>query len=116
MAFEFEPREKKGKAKDGRQGRAARAGAEGGFHGPDAVGQMSDVRQEGVRRAGELSSARQSQVDAKPCKFKVEKTILEQPIDREQVPRLLAKGKTDLFEQVHFLQDRPAVRRLSGDG
>ena len=41
----------------------------------------------------------QSQADKKPCKFKINKVILQQPIDRDQAARLLAKGKTDLFHE-----------------
>ena len=40
-----------------------------------------------------------SQADKQPCKFKINKVILQQPIDRDQAARLLAKGKTDLFHE-----------------
>ena len=40
-----------------------------------------------------------SQADKKPCKFKINKVILQQPIDREQAARLLSKGKTDLLQE-----------------
>ena len=40
-----------------------------------------------------------SQLDTKPCKFNVGKTILEQPIDREQLLKLLAGEKTDLLSK-----------------
>ena len=39
-----------------------------------------------------------TQADKKPCKFKASKVILNQPIERAQVTKLLAKGKTDLLE------------------
>ena len=41
----------------------------------------------------------QSQAEKRPCKFKINKVILQQPIDREQAARLLAKGKTDLLRE-----------------
>ena len=41
----------------------------------------------------------QSQADKRPCKFKINKVILQQPIEREQAARLLAKGKTDLLRE-----------------
>jgi DNA topoisomerase-3 len=40
-----------------------------------------------------------SQADKKPCKFKINKVILQQPIDQDQAARLLSKGKTDLFRE-----------------
>ncbi len=38
-----------------------------------------------------------SQADKKPCKFKVSKVILEQPIDHTQLQKLLTSGKSDLL-------------------
>jgi DNA topoisomerase-3 len=52
-----------------------------------------------VFEAGSAYVCEQSQSDEKPCKFKINKVILQQPIDREQAARLLAKGKTDLFRE-----------------
>ncbi len=40
-----------------------------------------------------------SQLDAKPCKFNIGKIILEQPIEREQVQKLLVGEKTDLLSK-----------------
>jgi len=40
-----------------------------------------------------------SQADKKPCKFKVGKTILQQPIDREQLKKLADTGRTDLLDK-----------------
>jgi DNA topoisomerase-3 len=40
-----------------------------------------------------------SQADKKPCKFKVDKTILQQPIDREQLKKLADTGRTDLLDK-----------------
>ncbi|MBI5386081.1 MAG: DNA topoisomerase III [Verrucomicrobia bacterium] len=41
----------------------------------------------------------QSQAEKKPCKFKAGKLILQQPLEREQVKKLLSTGKTDLLTQ-----------------
>ncbi len=38
-----------------------------------------------------------SQLDAKPCKFNIGKVILEQPIERDQVQKLLVGEKTDVL-------------------
>ncbi len=40
-----------------------------------------------------------SQAEKKACKFKAGKTILSQEVDRAQVTKLLAKGKTDLMDK-----------------
>jgi DNA topoisomerase-3 len=39
------------------------------------------------------------QATPKPCKFKAGKVILHQPIDRPQITKLLAEGKTDLLDK-----------------
>src|SRR5205809_330144 len=39
------------------------------------------------------------QAEKKPCKFKSGKTILQQPIDREQMGKLLNNGKTDVMDK-----------------
>ena len=39
------------------------------------------------------------QAEKKPCKFKSGKTILQQPIDREQMVKLLTNGKTDVMDK-----------------
>ena len=48
-----------------------------------------------------------SQADKKQCKFKTGKTILQRPIEREQVAKLLAGGKTDLLEKFISKTGRP---------
>ena len=40
-----------------------------------------------------------SQADSRPCKFKIGKVILQQPIDHAQLQKLLTQGKTDLLEK-----------------
>ena len=52
-----------------------------------------------VFEGGAAYVCEQSQADKKPCKFKINKVILQQPIDRAQAARLLSKGKTDLFQE-----------------
>ena len=48
-----------------------------------------------------------SQADKKPCKFKTGKTILQRPIERDQVSKLLATRKTDLLEKFISKAGRP---------
>src|SRR5262249_35937634 len=40
-----------------------------------------------------------SQADKRPCKFKISKTILQQPIHRAPATKLLAANRTDLLKQ-----------------
>jgi DNA topoisomerase-3 len=39
-----------------------------------------------------------SQADKKPCKFKISKVILQQPIDRAQAAKILADSRSDLLK------------------
>jgi len=98
VEFEFEPREPK----------ARKGGAKGGppkepepkvdFTGQQPLGKCP-VCGKRVFEGGAAYVCEHSQADKRPCKFKVNKVILQQAIDREQVTRLLAKGKTDLFQE-----------------
>jgi arsenate reductase-like glutaredoxin family protein len=42
-----------------------------------------------------------SQAEKKPCKFKVPRSLLQQPIDRAQLKKLVESRRTDLF--THFI-------------
>ncbi len=98
VEFEFEPRGLKTRKRDGKAGGTAQ---------PEPKVDFTDQQQLGKcplcgKRVFEASAAyvcEQSQANKKPCKFKVNKVILQQAIDREQAARLLAKGKTDLFRE-----------------
>ena len=48
-----------------------------------------------------------SQAEKKPCKFKTGKIILQRPIEREQIARLLGAGKTDLIDKFISKTGRP---------
>lgn len=48
-----------------------------------------------------------SQADKKPCKFRSGKVILQRAIEREQMTKLLATGKTDLLEKFISKAGRP---------
>jgi DNA topoisomerase-3 len=94
-AFEFASREKKGKAKDGPP-RAPQPKVD--FTGLTPLGKCPKCGGK-VFEAPESFLCEKSQLDAKPCKFNVGKTILEQSIAREQVIKLLAGEKTDLLNK-----------------
>lgn len=91
-AFEFAPRERKGKARSG--GPAARID----FTGKTSVGRCPRCGGNVFdTEAGYLCE--KSQADAKPCKFKIGKTILEQPIEPAQAQKLLTARKSDLLDK-----------------
>ncbi len=94
-AFEFAPREKKGKAKDGPP-RAPQPKLD--FTGQTSLGPCPKCGGK-VFEGPQSFLCEKSQLDAKPCKFQVGKTILEQPIEREQVQKLLVGEKTDLLNK-----------------
>ena len=94
-AFEFAPREKKGKAKGGAPSEPLPkidfTGKEPIGKCPKCGGNVFDTE------AGYLCE--KSQLDAKTCKFKISKTILEQPIELAQAQKILAEGKSDLLDK-----------------
>ncbi|HZF00371.1 MAG TPA: DNA topoisomerase III [Methylomirabilota bacterium] len=94
-AFEFEPREKKGKTKDGTprepMPKIDFTGKESIGKCPKCGGKIFDTEQ------GYLCE--NSQKDSKSCKFKIGKTILEQPIELAQAQKILADGKSDLLDK-----------------
>ena len=48
-----------------------------------------------------------SQADKRPCKFKLSREILQQPIDRAQAQKLLATNKSDLLDKFISKAGRP---------
>ena len=91
-AFEFAPREAKGK------GAAKEPPPKIDFTGktvmgkcPKCGGKVCDTE------AGYICE--NSQLEAKSCKFKIGKTILEQPIDSAQAQKILATSKSDLLDK-----------------
>jgi len=91
-AFEFAPREKKSKAA------SKEPQPKIDFTGKPVVGKCprcgSNVFD---TEAGYLCE--KSQADSKPCKFKISREILQQPIDATQAQKLLATHKSDLLDK-----------------
>jgi len=94
-AFEFAPREKKGKAKGGAPSEPLPkidfTGKEPIGKCPKCGGSVFDTEQ------GYLCE--KSQLEAKACKFKIGKIILEQPIELPQAQKILAEGRSDLLDK-----------------
>jgi DNA topoisomerase-3 len=111
-AFEFPPREKKGKAKDGTprepMPKVDFTGKEVVGKCPKCGGKVFDTE------AGYLCE--KSQLDARACKFKIGKEILQQPIDATQAKKILADGKSDLIEKFISKAGKPFPAYLVMDG
>lgn len=95
IGFEFPPRE----AKAGRVGPGTREPQPKlDFSGQTPLGQCPKCGGK-VFEGPQNFLCEKSQLDAKACKFNVGKTILEQPIEREQVQKLLIGEKTDVLSK-----------------
>jgi len=99
-AFEFAPREKKAK------GAAKEPPPKIDFTGlaslgkcPKCGGDVCDTE------AGYLCA--NSQLEAKSCKFKIGKTILEQPIDAVQAAKILKSSKSDVLDKFISKSGKP---------
>ena len=97
VSFEFEPREAKAKKSSAKTNKAAAPEPKIDFTAQKSMGKCPTCG----KRVFEGSAAfvcEASQADKQPCKFKINKAILQQPVDREQATLLLAEGKTGLLK------------------
>ena len=95
-AFEFAPREKKGKA--GAKIKSSEPLPKVDFTGKAEVGKCPKCGGKVFdTEAGYLCE--KSQADNRPCKFKISRVILEQPIEPAQAQKILATGKSDLLDK-----------------
>ena len=95
-AFEFAPREKKGRAGAGKTNteplpKIDFTGKEPIGKCPKCGGKIFDTE------AGYICE--KSQLDSRACKFKINKEILQQPIDAAQAQKILADGRSDLLDK-----------------
>ncbi|HOX57274.1 MAG TPA: DNA topoisomerase III [Candidatus Paceibacterota bacterium] len=98
VAFEFEPREPKSRNPGAKAASRAEPEPKLDFTGQEPLGKCP-VCGKRVFEGGSAYVCERLQADKRPCKFKINKTILQQAIDRDQAARLLSKGKTDLFQE-----------------
>jgi DNA topoisomerase-3 len=99
-AFEFAPRERKGKTKTGEPPpKIDFTGKEVVGKCPKCGGQVFDTE------AGYLCE--NSQLEAKLCKFKIGKIILEQPIEPAQAQKILATKKSDVLDKFISKSGKP---------
>jgi len=112
-AFEFAPREKKGK------GGASKTNSEPlpkiDFTGMEPIGKCPKCGSN-VFDTEQGYICEKSQLDAKACKFKIGKVILEQPIELPQAQKILAEGKSDLLDKFISKAGKPFPAFLVMDG
>jgi DNA topoisomerase-3 len=108
VTFEFQPRAAKAKT-------AARASAPGApktpavkldFNGQEPLGNCPKCG----GRVFESEAAylcEKSQADKSPCKFKINKVILQQPLARDQAALLLSRNRTELLSKFISKAGRP---------
>ena len=110
-AFEFPPRERKGRSKSaGPKEPLVKIDFTGKAEVgkcPKCGGKVFDTE------AGYLCE--KSQAESKPCKFKISKVILEQPIEPAQAQKILADKQERPSGQIH-LQGGQALPGVPGDG
>jgi uncharacterized C2H2 Zn-finger protein len=103
IGFEFAPRESK-RAGGARKPEAPKVKLD--FTGQEPIGKCP-------RCGGRVFESEtdylceNSQADHKPCRFKVGKTIAQQPIDRTQAAKLITDGRTDLLQKFISKKGRP---------
>ncbi|HYV26550.1 MAG TPA: DNA topoisomerase III [Candidatus Eisenbacteria bacterium] len=117
--FEFKPRAPKaGKSKTGSAAKAPKAATEKiDFTGQEPLGKCPHCGGR-VFETEKNYLCEKSQEEKKPCKFRSGKTILQQPVDRTQMVKLLTTGRTDLLDKFISKAGRPfsAYLTVGDDG
>ncbi len=115
VGFEFEPREPKTKKSAAKAGKAPEPEAKVDFTGQQSLGKCP-ICGKRVFEGGTAYICERTQADKEPCRFKINKLILQQPIDREQTTKLLSDNKTDLLPKfISAKTGRPFVAYLVMD-
>jgi DNA topoisomerase-3 len=105
IEFEFEPRPAREK-KAGAKGAAKTPAPKLDFTGQEPLGPCPKCGGK-VFEGPETYVCEKSQADSRPCKFKINKTIAQQPIDRVQAAKLLTQNKTDVLKEFISKAGRP---------
>ncbi|MCC7377332.1 MAG: DNA topoisomerase III [Verrucomicrobiales bacterium] len=97
VSFEFAPRAARPKAAK-KSAAPSEPVPKIDFTGQTAIG-LCPLCQGKVFESPDQFLCENSQRDARPCKFKSGRVILDQPIEREQMVKLLREGRTDLLDK-----------------
>ncbi|HTL18457.1 MAG TPA: topoisomerase C-terminal repeat-containing protein, partial [Patescibacteria group bacterium] len=114
IGFEFEPRPARAKRGPGKSGEPKEPAPKIDFTGKESLGKCPKCEGK-VFETDTAYLCEKTQADKRPCKFKVSKTILQQPIEPAQVAKLLANGKTDLLTKFVSKAGRPFSAYLMTD-
>ncbi|MBI3415212.1 MAG: DNA topoisomerase III [Verrucomicrobia bacterium] len=110
VSFEFTPREAKGKTAEAK-GKPKEPAPKLDFTGQEPIGKCPKCGAR-VFESEKDYLCEKSQADTKSCKFKTGKIICQRPIERDQVIKLLTKGRTDLLEKFISKAGRPFSAHL----
>jgi DNA topoisomerase III len=106
VGFEFEPRQAKPKRSSSKTAEPKTPAAPIDFTGRTAIGKCPKCAAP-VFDTEAAYLCEKTQAEKRPCKFKINKVILQQPIDPAQAAKLLAENKTDLLTQFISKAGRP---------
>ena len=106
IGFEFEPRAPRARKAGGKSSEPKEPAAKIDFTGKEPIGKCPKCGG-GVFDTEAGYICEESQAAKRPCKFKVGKTILQQPIESAQAAKLLSGGRTDLLTQFVSKAGRP---------
>jgi DNA topoisomerase III len=104
VGFEFEPRAAKGKGAKKAEPKEPAAPID--FTGQQPLGQCPKCNGN-IFETPDTYLCERSQAAQKPCKFAVKKIIAGQPIDHEQLGKLLKDGRSDLLTKFVSKAGRP---------
>jgi DNA topoisomerase-3 len=96
VGFEFEPRPARAAKGAAKSGEPKEPTPKIDFKGLESIGKCPKCGG-GVFDTEAAYLCEKSQADKRPCKFKISKVILQQPIDRAQAVKLLTEQKSDLM-------------------
>ena len=106
VSFEFEPRPVKVKTADGKPAKPKEPPVKIDFTGKTPLGACPKCGGKVFETESGYVCER-SQVTARPCKFKINREIAQQPIEPAQVQKLLAEQKSDLLDKFISKAGRP---------
>ena len=106
VGFEFEPRGLKADKRAVKEGKPKEPEAKVDFTGQQPLGRCPKCGGQVFEGAADYLCER-SQAEKKPCRFKLSREILQQPIDRAQAQKLLATNKSDLLNMFISKAGRP---------
>jgi DNA topoisomerase-3 len=106
VSFEFEPRPARGKKGAAKSTEPKEPAPKIDFTGQQPLGKCPKCGGK-VFETEAAYLCEQSQADKRPCKFKISKVILQQPIERAQAAKLLAESRSDLLKEFISKAGRP---------